>query len=218
MLLFYIRKCLVWALTVFRVTTVFWGGWWSQPEAACHLSGLSYFLKSLGKSLPLLDQRCWHEHPVVLGFQPLRLLASFIIHVHLVPCWKGISCHWWVWASGDFLSRYKKPAFGKKGSLNLQEHIPWAWGNAALGKMLLLVLTLEPGSPGWLPWVGHFGPCLQAVKGHCQICLTSQFMFRRGWWIGASIPGQRAFHTFKKTCRVSWGERQGRDEGEMKGF
>lgn len=60
--------------------------------AARDRSGLSYLLTGLGKSLPPLDRSCWHEYPVVLGFQPLRLSAAFIIHGHLVPCRKGVSC------------------------------------------------------------------------------------------------------------------------------
>lgn len=35
----------------------------AEAEAACDLSRLSYPLKGLGKSLPPLDQNCWHESP-----------------------------------------------------------------------------------------------------------------------------------------------------------
>lgn len=56
-----------------RRVSRFPGGRESWPGAARGLSGLSYLLKGLGKSLPPLDQSCWHRHLVILGFQPLRL-------------------------------------------------------------------------------------------------------------------------------------------------
>ena len=60
--------------------------------AARDCSWLSHLLKGLCKSLPPLDWSCWHDFPVVLGFQPLRLSAAFIIHGHWASSWKGISC------------------------------------------------------------------------------------------------------------------------------
>lgn len=111
------------------------------------ISGLSYLLKGLGKSLPPLDQSCWHECPVVLGFQPLRLSC---IH-YACPCGTLLKRHLLPLTGVGFrkLPSKHKMAASAEGSPKLQGHAPGCRGNAALGDMSWMprLASLSLGHP-----------------------------------------------------------------------
>lgn len=80
---------------------------------------------------------------------------------------------------GKSLRKRRTPAASGKGSPKLEGHIRGV--EEILLQEKCLPALLEPGSPDWLPGDERFWPMLKAIKGHCQICLASQFMFLRGW-------------------------------------
>lgn len=111
------------------------------------------------------------------------------------------------------LSKYRMPASGG-GALQSFRDVSQG------GKEMLLwekcYCLSEPMS--WVPSLASlsfglffFLPILKAAKGHCQICLASRFMFIEDGELKRAFL-DRAFHTFKKICGISWGERRGGDE------
>lgn len=58
-----------------------------------------------------------------------------------------------------FLSKYKKPAFGKGVCKSPGTH-PMVLRKCCFGRNVTACTNPWTGSPGWLPWVGHFGTYL----------------------------------------------------------